>query len=126
MPIYTYEHPETGETVDIVQTMSEEHSYTDENGLKWKRVFQVPMASSDSQIDPNDPKAFVDATRNKKGTMGDMLDKSQELSQKRADKNGGVDPVKDKFFKDYSAQRKGAKHPDEKKKLNSTKISVEY
>jgi hypothetical protein len=58
--------------------------------------------------------------------MGDMLDKSQELSQKRADKNGGVDPVKDKFFKDYSAQRKGAKHPDEKKKLNSTKISVEY
>ena len=126
MPIYTYEHPETGETVDIVQTMSEEHSYTDENGLKWKRVFQVPMASSDSQIDANDPKAFVEATRNKKGTVGDMMDMSRELSEKRASKHGGTDPVKDKFFKEYSEKRKGAKHPDQNKTFESSKVKVEY
>lgn len=126
MPIYTYEHPETGETVDIVQTMSEEHSYTDENGLKWSRVFSVPNASSDARIDANDPSAFVEATRNKKGTFGDMLDKSKELSEQRAAKNGGIDPVKEKFLKDYSDKRKGAKHPEEKKTYESKTVKVDY
>jgi hypothetical protein len=126
MPIYTYEHPETGERVDIVQTMSEDHSYTDENGLKWNRVFSIPNASTDSQIDPNNPQAFLDATRNKKGSMGDLLDKSKELSEKRADKNGGSDPIKDKFFKEYSDSRKGAKHPEQKKKYESKRIKVDY
>jgi len=126
MPIYTYEHPETGERVDIVQTMNEDHSYTDENGLKWNRVFSIPNASTDSQIDPNNPQAFLDATRNKKGSMGDLLDMSKELSEKRADKNGGSDPVKDKFFKEYSDSRKGAKHPEQKKKFESKHIKVDY
>jgi hypothetical protein len=42
--------------------------------------------------------------------MGDMLDYSAEMSAKRAEQAGGVDPVKKKFFEDYSKERKGANH----------------
>lgn len=81
MPLYTYENPKTGETIDVLQGMNEKHTYIDENGLEWKRVFQVPNAAVDSQIDANNPVAFIDATKNKKGTYGDLLDKSNELSE---------------------------------------------
>ena len=126
MPLYTYENPDTGETVDVLQSMNEEHSYTDQNGLKWKRVYLIPNASVDSQIDANSSTAFIDATKNKKGTYGDLLDKSRELSEKRATTYGGSDPIKEKFFKDYSANRKGAIHPDQKKTYESKRVKVEY
>jgi hypothetical protein len=126
MPLYTYENPDTGETVDVLQSMNEEHSYTDQNGLKWKRVYQIPNASIDSQIDPNSSTAFIDATKNKKGTYGDLLDKSRELSEKRAKTYGGSDPIKEKFFKDYSSNRNGAVHPDQKKTYESKRVKVEY
>jgi len=126
MPLYTYENPDTGETVDVLQSMNEEHSYTDQNGLKWKRVYLIPNASVDSQIDANSSTAFIDATKNKKGTYGDLLDKSRELSEKRAKTYGGSDPIKEKFFKDYSANRKGAIHPDQKKTYESKRVKVEY
>jgi hypothetical protein len=126
MPLYTYENPKTGETIDVLQSMNEEHSYTDENGIKWKRVYQIPNASIDSQIDPHSSTAFIDATKNKKGTYGDLIDKSKELSEKRAKTYGGSDPVKEKFFKDYSSSRKGAVHPDQKKTYESKRVKVEY
>ena len=106
--------------------MSEDHVYTDDKGVQWKRVFQVPNAAIDSQIDHNSSTAFVDATRNKKGTYGDLLDKSRELSDKRAQERGGTDPLKEKVFKDYSAKRKGAKHPEQMKKFENSKVTVDY
>jgi hypothetical protein len=126
MPLYTYENPKNGETIDVFQGMNEEHSYIDQEGLIWKRVYQVPNASVDAQIDPYSNTSFVDATKNKKGTYGDLLDKSAELSEKRAKQNGGVDPVKNKFLKDYSKRRNGAKHPSEKKTYESNRVKVEY
>lgn len=126
MPLYTYKNPETGDLIDVLQSMNEKHSYIDENGLEWKRVFQVPNASIDSQIDPHSNTAFIDATKNKKGTYGDLLDKSKELSEKRAKTYGGSDPIKEKFFKDYSAQRNGAIHPEQKKTYESKRVKVEY
>ena len=127
MPLYTYENPKTGETVDVLQGMSEKHSYTDENGLEWQRVFQVPNASVDSQIDPNNPSAFIDATKNKKGTYGDLIDKSAELSEKRASQHGGKDPVKEKFFKQYK-DRVGKDHiaATRKKTYESKNVKVDY
>jgi hypothetical protein len=106
--------------------MNEEHSYTDQEGLAWKRVYQVPNASVDAQIDPYSNNSFLDATKNKKGTYGDLLNKSAELSEKRAKDHGGVDPVKKKFLSDYSKRRKGAKHPSEKKTYESGRVKVEY
>lgn len=128
MPLYTYENPKTGETIDVLQGMSEEHSYTDENGLEWKRVFQAPNAAIDSQIDANNPAAFINATKNKKGTYGDLLDKSNELSEKRAKEHGGKDPVKEKFLSDYSKKTKGKKHPSltMKKSYESNRVKVDY
>ncbi len=127
MALYTYQNPQTGETIDLIQGMNEEHSYTDKNGLEWKRVFQVPNAAVDSQIDANNPLAFVDATRNKKGTYGDLLDKSAELSEKRAKTYGGEDPVKQQFLNDYSKKTKGKKHPSLLKKTYESKnVKVDY
>ena len=46
--------------------------------------------------------------------MGDLLDRSADLSKERASQNGGVDPVKEKYYKEYSKKRNGALHEDKK------------
>lgn len=127
MPLYTYENPKTGETIDVLQSMSEKHQYIDQEGLEWKRVFQVPNASIDSQIDANNPVAFIDATKNKKGTVGDLFDKSAELSEKRAKDHGGKDPVKEKFYKEYK-DKTGKDHfgLTTKKSYESKNVKVDY
>lgn len=112
MPIYLYQNPKTKKIVEVVQTMNEKHVYS-ENGVQFRRVFTVPQAAVDTKQDPFSEKQFVLHADNKKHKMGDLMDRSEELSQKRAALNGGVDPVKEKFFKDYSAKRKGKKHPSD-------------
>ena len=67
MPLYTYEHPETGETLDVIQGMNDEHVYVGEDGIKWNRVFYSPEASIDSSIDPFSNQAFVE--KNYKGKL---------------------------------------------------------
>ena len=57
----------------------------------------------------------MEKSTNKKGSLGDVMDYSKELSEARSEKNGGIDPVKEKHYKEYSAKRKGAKHIDEMK-----------
>ena len=127
MPLYTYRNPETGEEVDLVQGMNDIHEFTDENGLKWDRVFYAPNASIDTRTDEFSQQKFIDRTASKKGTYGDLLNYSAEMSEKRANQAGGVDPVKDKYLKDYSAKRKGAKHIDEMKKgFENKTIKVDY
>jgi hypothetical protein len=127
MPIYIYKHPEQEEYTEVFQTMMEDHVYFDSEGLEWKRVFTTPNMSIDSQIDPYSSKEFVEKTGGKKGTMGDMMDYSKEMSHIRAEKNGGIDPVKEKYYKDYSAKRKGAKHIDQMKSdMNNNKhVNIE-
>ena len=71
----------------------------------WSRVFLAPNASIDNSIDPFSKQQYLEATKNKKGTVGDMMNLSAELSQKRADKSGGLDPVKEKFFDNYAKER---------------------
>ena len=39
MPLYLYQNPKTKEYIEIIQTMSEEHSFVDPQGLKWDRIF---------------------------------------------------------------------------------------
>lgn len=90
--------------------MQDEHVY-EEDGVKWERVFTVPQASIDANIDPFNQQQFIDKTGSKNGSVGDVWDRSAELSAKRAEKAGGVDPVKAKYYKDYSKKRKGKPHP---------------
>ncbi len=109
MPIYVYEHPETKECVEILQGMNEAHEYQDEDGVYWNRVFTSPNAAIDLDSDPFSHSQFVEKTKNG-GTMGDLWDRSAEMSAKRAAQSGGVDPYKKQYFKDYSSKRGGEKH----------------
>jgi hypothetical protein len=127
MPIYVYKHPEQEEYIEVLQGMNDEHVY-EQDGLAWERVFLAPNASIDSDVDPFNGRQFVDTTAAKKGTMGDMMDYSKELSMKRASKNGGVDPVKEKYYKKYSDERNGTKHPQDikDKGYESKNVKIEY
>ena len=125
MPIYLYENPEDGRVIELIQGMNEDHSYIDEKGVEWKRVFTSPNANFDSQIDPFSQSDYRTATTNKNGTLGDMMDLSKELSQQRADKNGGVDPIAEKHRDNYE-KNTGNKHPDSAKVYESKNVRVEY
>jgi len=127
MPIYVYKHPKKEEYIEVLQGMNDEHVY-EQDGLAWERVFLAPNASIDSDVDPFNGRQFVDTTAAKKGTMGDMMDYSKELSLKRASKNGGVDPVKQKYYKKYSDERNGTKHPQQikDKGYESKNVKIEY
>ena len=96
MPIFLYRNPDTNEIKEIIQSVHEEHKYS-ENGLEWIREFTVPNTtiSSTSKLNPFDSKGFAELTKNKKGNYGDLLDLSKELSEKR-EKSAGKDDVKEK------------------------------
>lgn len=125
MPIYIYQNPKTNEYVEVIQSMNDTHVYFDDDGLEWKRVFIPSQLNTESSINPWDKNDFVEKTKNTKGSYGDMLDRSAELSSKRADQNGGIDPIKQKYFSEYSKKRGGAKHikdPSSKKENKNFKI----
>ena len=90
--------------------MNEEHEYTDDAGVKWTRIFFPPNMAIDLESDPFSNQQFIEKTANA-GTMGELWDRSAELSSKRAEKAGGIDPYREKYFKNYSKKRDGGKHP---------------
>jgi hypothetical protein len=131
MPIYTYQHPKTGKTIDICQSMIEEHVYVDDNGTKWNRVFYPVTFAFDTKLDPHDAKAFVKKT-DKGGTIGDIMDLSKEMSEKRGgDKN---DEIKVKYSKNRekklndcrlsNLKEERKKQFEEFKKLDKSKIKI--
>ena len=126
MPIYVYRHPEEEEYREVFQGMNDEHIYS-EDGVEWDRVFLSPNASIDSSVDPFNKQQFIDSTYSKKGSLGDVMDYSAELSAKRAEKSGGKDPVKEKFYDNYAKKRNGAEHPNRKSKTYESKnVKVDY
>lgn len=127
MPLYTFEFD--GVQKDVLLGMNDKKEYIDENGNVWKRVFTVPQASINTKIDPFSAADFVNKTGQKKGTIGDLWDKSAELSHEREQKLG-KDHVKEDFYKDYSKTRHGLKHPaqkreEAKKKLKKLGVSLD-
>jgi len=113
MPIYQYRHPEHPIVIDIYQTMKELHVYVDDEGTEWKRVWSVPNAAVDTQVDPFSSSDFKKATKEKNCTMGELWDHSKELSEKRKHKLGTkTDPVREKYEREYAKKRLGRKHPE--------------
>jgi|TARA_B100000959_G_C14756401_1_gene531451 hypothetical protein len=110
MPSYQYIHPDTGETIEIIQKMKEDHVYIDESGIEWKRVFDVPNAAIDSDVDPFSEKEFLRHTAKKGMTHGEMTELSESLSKKR-EKARGLDPVKQKTVTSYE-KKTGKPHPN--------------
>ncbi len=114
MPLYLFQHIKTGEVHEVMYHMNDAKDYRGPKGKArvgaWKRVYLKPRAAFDSlPVDPFSSKDFARVT-NKKGLVGDMWERSAEMSAKRAEKEG-ADPVKNRFYRQYSAKRKGHKHP---------------
>ena len=128
MPSYIYKHPEEEKYIEVIQSMNEEHIYFDESGLQWQRVWTNPQLNTESNIDPFSNVGFIEKTGKMKGSYGDMIDYSKELSEKRKSIHGGIDPVQQKYFKDYSAKRNGAKHVHELKqrKFENKNFKISY
>ncbi len=128
MAIYVYKHPDTDERREVIQGMNDEHIYIDEFGVEWGRVWLSPNAAIDSSIDPFSKQQYIDATYNKKGTVGNMMDYSAELSAQRAEKAGGLDPVKEKFYNNYAKERNGTEHPNriKEKGYENKNVKVDY
>lgn len=112
--IYLYQNPQSGEIVEVTQGMNDIHEFYGKDGVKWNRVFTTPNASIDSKIDPFSSRAFLDKTK-QKGNVGDLIDRSKELSERRKDKLG-YDPILKKEVDSYKKQF-NVKHPSEIKKL---------
>jgi hypothetical protein len=87
--------------------MSDKHVYVDDEGISWNRIFYPVSFAFDTKLDPHDAKAFVKKTE-KGGTLGDIMDLSKEMSERRGGEKN--DEVK-------------VKHTQEKeKKLNNRRI----
>lgn len=110
MPFYIFENPETKERREVRQRMADVHEYTDENGLKWNRVFLAGNMSIDSRPNVDCTKSLANSTSNKKETIGDIQDRAREASDKRKEKNG-YDPIQSKWFDSYAEKRGGKRHP---------------
>lgn len=115
MPTYLFANPENeNDIIEVVQAINEDHSKHIKDGKIYLRIFTIPNMAVDTICDPNSASDFVKVT-NKKGTIGELMDRSAELSAKRADKDG-LDPVKEKFYENYSKTRAGSVHPEVKKR----------
>lgn len=111
MPEYIYQNPLTNEIISIHQSINDKHEYIDKNNIKWNRVFTCPQLNTDGTLDPNCTESqFSEYVKNKKGSIGDLWDRSAELSDKRK-KIYGEDPVKKKYLDGWKKKRKNKKHP---------------
>jgi|19_taG_2_1085344.scaffolds.fasta_scaffold81609_2 hypothetical protein len=126
--MYTFSHPDSGETKEVFFHMDEEPKrHIDPDGREWGRVFTSPQLSTEAGIDPWNNEDFINKTAKQKGNLGDLLDQSAELSAKRAEQHDGVDPVKKEYFKKYSKEREGQKHPkDRKSTYESKNVKIEF
>lgn len=113
MPLYIFRHPISGDTIEVVQRMKEEHIFIDEDGVSWERVFTKPQSSMDTKIEANSSEEFVKKTRGKNYSLGELWDKSAELSDKRSGMSG-KDEVKNKSEQAY-VEKTGKPHPHAKK-----------
>lgn len=133
MPLYSFQHIDSNKIEDVFFHMDDEKIYNGKDGKekgKWKRVWLKPQMNVDSiGLDPYSKKDFNRVT-NKGGSIGDLFDRSAELSEKRTQKDG-VDTFKEGFFEDYKKKHKGNSHPEQKraqskKKLDDLGLKVSY
>ncbi len=114
MPNYIFSNPSDPlEFIEVFFHMNDEKVFI-KDGVKWNREWTIPEASFDIKCDPFNSKQFVQKT-SKGGKLGELYSRSEELSQRRAAKNGGVDTVKENFYSKWSKDRRGRVHPDKLK-----------
>lgn len=134
MPFYLFQNIKTEEIREIFFHMIDEKIYNGENGKEidlWKRIYLSPNPAINTvNIDPFSKKDYAKWVENKKLKIGDMIDRSKELSEQREAKLGIDDPVKAKMFDKYKKQT-GKESPiklreERVKKLKKLGINVNY
>lgn len=112
MPTYIYQHPNSKKVVEIIQSINDEHVFIDELGTKWNRVFTAPELNTQEKLNESSTsKDFARLTSSQKGKLGDLWDRSAELSEKRK-KVYGEDNLKKKYHENWSKKRRGKVHPN--------------
>lgn len=106
MAVYLYQHPITKKIIEVIQSTKDKHEYIDSEGVEYERVWTIPQASFNSKIDPFSSGSFVEKTRGKKLSLGDMWDMSAEMSDKRKDKEG-IDNIKKNYNEKEQKRRNG-------------------
>jgi len=128
--IYSFRNKKTNEIIDVEMPMKDYKHYRGENNNEdfWERIYDLPQVNigNTKVTDPFDNKSFIDKTGSMKGSYGDLLDYSSELSEKRASLNGGEDPIKRKHFDNYE-KKTGKKHlKDKPKKIETKNATIEF
>jgi hypothetical protein len=128
---YQFKNKKTGKIIDVVMSMKEYKHYRGQNDDEdfWERIYDLPQVNIGNckTVDPFDNNAFVRKTGGMKGTYGDLLDYSSELSDRRAEMAGGEDPLKRKYFDEYKKKTGGKKHlKDRPKKIDTKNATIEF
>lgn len=113
MPVYNFASSE-GKEISVLVTLAEPDSARHTqvvDGVTYKRVYSAPLAAVDTVKGSLEQRDFNRVTQNKNLKVGDMWNIAQEMSQDRADKNGGYDPVKEKFYERHLKEY-GKPHKD--------------
>ncbi|MEK6880881.1 MAG: hypothetical protein AABY22_14775 [Nanoarchaeota archaeon] len=120
MPFYTF-ISKSGEKKDIFFKIKDKKEYL-EDGEKWERVFLPPQISTDTSWNEFSSIDFVEKSKKKKGSYGELLDKAKELGEKR-EQRAGKDFHKENYYKKWSKTRRGKDHPDIKQKKLKDSLS---
>lgn len=119
MPVIEFQHEESGETISVLVSINApaaERQTQTVDGKVYKRVWSAPQIAKDIRSVDGTQSDFDRMVSGKKGlTVGDAWDKAKELSEQRAQRNGGVDEVQEQFYKDYQ-KKTGGEHIDIKKR----------
>lgn len=120
MPTYIYQtitdQNDEIEYFEFVQSMKDAPlTVHPESGKPIRRVITGGLGFNTKglKIDPFSEQQFRERTAAKGDTVGALWDRSKELSEMRAAKNGGIDPVKKKYFEDYKKKKRGTPHTAE-------------
>ncbi len=129
MPEYLFSNPKNPEEIVSVFMGMNDDKVLIKNGVKWNREYTVPEGRVDGKYNCFSAKDFVSKTANKRGTVGDLWEKSAELSAER-EKKMGRDEVKEKTRDNWEKERKRP-HPERqrakvKESLNKKGIDVQF
>lgn len=114
LPSYEFHHAPTNETISVYVGLDEPASARAQQvqgGKLYKRVYAAPLAARDTKLHDGTQTDFTRAVQDKQMTVGEAWEVSKEMSEKRAKLNGGVDPQKEQFYRDYQTKT-GGRHAD--------------
>ena len=113
MPVLEFANAD-GQTVSIlVPLTAEDHERHTQivDGVMYKRVYAAPLAAKDTNRGDCKAEDYQRVTGDKNLTVAQAAAISKEMSERRAEKNGKVDPVKERFYETY-AKEMGIQHQD--------------